>query len=113
MAKKTTAKGKAAANPEAVKRPRVTAGPCEKHPAHTNTRVYCTKGTTRHAVCDDCGHTWKLIAPRADADKQYLAELADALHEAEPVTKDDGAYILLDVKLRGEIVAKLRKIAGS
>jgi hypothetical protein len=41
-------------------------GPCPKTPAHTNTRVYRTVGQTRYCVCDDCGHTFKRIAPAAE-----------------------------------------------
>lgn len=97
---------------EAVKSPRVTAGTCEKSERHTNTRVYSTKGSTRFCVCDDCGHTWKKTGERADADKQYLAELAESLNAAVAVTKDGEEFILIETKVRKQIVAKLRDIAG-
>jgi hypothetical protein len=97
---------------ETVRRPKVNAGPCPKSELHTATRIYRTAGTTRYAVCDECGETWKVIGERADADKQYLAELADALDGAQPVSKDGEELICLDVKLRKEIVIRLREIAG-
>lgn len=119
MAKKASAvstqqpSGKTApAIAEPVKSPRVTAGPCPLADVHTNTRVYNTKGTTRFCVCDDCGHTWKKTGERADADKQYLAELADSLDAAQAVTKDAEEFILIETKVRKQIVAKLREIAG-
>jgi hypothetical protein len=37
------------------------AGPCELHTHHGEGRIY-TKNTPRpHAVCDQCGHTWRAL----------------------------------------------------
>lgn len=53
---------------EPVRKQQVFALPCQKTPAHRNTRVYRTDGPTRYCVCDDCGHTWKQIGPPAGED---------------------------------------------
>lgn len=117
MAKKTMqtdpeTKNVASGVPEPVRSPRATAGPCPKSALHTQTRIYKTKGTVRHAVCDECGETWKVTAERADPDKQYLADLAEALAEAATVTTGEKDVICLEAKLRNDIVKKLREIAG-
>lgn len=98
---------------EPVRRPMANAGPCPKNAAHTNTRIYTTKGTTRYAVCDDCGETWKVIGQRTDKDKQYLSELADSFADATAVTTGGLDVICIDVKLRNQIVQRLREIAGA
>lgn len=98
--------------PEVVKRPRANAGPCPAHPNHTATRVYTTRGVTRYCVCDDCGHTWKVTGERADPDKQYLAELAEALDRADVVRTSGSDVVCLEVKLCKEIVTRLRAIAN-
>jgi len=115
MAKKTEPKSPAPARGvvQPVRSPKTTAGPCPRVKHHTNTRVYRTDGQTRYCVCDDCPDQtkWKVIAEYADEDRQWLAELADALAAAEPVETEDAKVIVLQLSLRDEIVTRLRTIA--
>lgn len=96
----------------AVQHPKVNAGPCPKSKSHPNTRVYRTKGQTRFCVCDDCGETWKKSGPLADADMQYLLDLADTLDNATTVKAGDSEVVCMESKTRNAVTAKLRKIAS-
>lgn len=55
---------------QAVRTPKVFAGPCPRNPAHPQTRVYKTDGRVRRCICDDCGKTWKQIGPEAGSDDE-------------------------------------------
>src|SRR5262245_25100149 len=92
---------------------------CPKSPTHTALRVYKTSGRTRHCVCDDCGHHWKISGPFVDELRNYAVELADGLATADPVELPDGTggvpkqYVLIPLKQARDTAKKLRKLIGS
>lgn len=106
---------KAQAKPE-VKRTRklvTKAGPCPKSPIHTATKVYRTDGRTRYCKCNDCGHTWKVLANYADDLHQYAHELADDLETAARVEVETGLVVVLSDEQATRIAAELRGLIES
>ena len=91
--------------------PRLTAGPCQREPKHTNTRIHKTTGRVRHCVCDDCGHTWKQTGPFADQLRGYAYKLAETLAGTAHAEVGGESVLIIEAKTARKIVDELRRLA--